>query len=372
MYFNTCESEKEAIESLEERIRRLDTIVKDSNDAVIVVELDGVIISWNKGAEQLYGYSNTEVRHRSVFELIPPESREKYMKLFQMIKEGQELVPFEDTRLTSHGEKIQIRTTMTGVPDHYGNIVNIAITDRDLTRFYRILGELEDNKEKLRLLTDEYNAYASRVAHDLHSPLATIWGYLNLISENSSDKDENWEYIQSCLKSTEMAMDTVSALYGLSKLTEVKGLKKSFVSFDQVISETMGQLKSEIEKACAKISVDCQHEAPMDVPLMRQVFQNLLANAIRHHEGEQKPEVIIRSSEQADGIEVVMEDNGPGIPLERRSSLYEAFKCWGEHSGMGLGLSIVKRIVDLHGGHIDVGVSDNLGGAKFTLRFPKE
>ncbi len=126
-------------------LHRLATVVKDSNDAVTVQNLDGSIIAWNKGAEKMYGYSETEALKMNITETVPPEEKQQAELLLERIKNGEEVESAESIRQTKDGRKLRVWLTITALKDEWGNIDAVATTERDITEL-RGLREREQKK----------------------------------------------------------------------------------------------------------------------------------------------------------------------------------------------------------------------------------
>ena len=125
-----------------EDLRRLATVVSDSNDAVIMHDLDGRILAWNRGAQETYGYTEVEALGRNVREIVAEPDREAALSLIQSIKDGQVVKSFELRRLAKDGRVLDVWLTTTVLRDEAGQPVAVATTERDITERKRAVQEI--------------------------------------------------------------------------------------------------------------------------------------------------------------------------------------------------------------------------------------
>ena len=122
-------------------IRRLDIILKNSTDAILVHDLEGNILAWNRGASKIYGYEESEALEMNIFELVPPHERDDYRNIINRVAAGEIIESCETRRVTGNRERLDILLTVTGLTDDQGNINSIATTERDITEIKEALRE---------------------------------------------------------------------------------------------------------------------------------------------------------------------------------------------------------------------------------------
>ena len=133
----------------EAALRRLAVILKDSNDAITVQDLQGNIKAWNKGAEKLYGYVEGEALKMNILQLVPPEQSEKGLEYIEKIQSGKIIESYETQRISKKGKLLDIWLTVTPLKDDSGNIDSIATTERDITH---LKNELREKEKEVKIL----------------------------------------------------------------------------------------------------------------------------------------------------------------------------------------------------------------------------
>jgi len=156
----------------EQQSQRLETILRDSNDAITVLDLDGRIIAWNHGAERLYGYSEAEAQDKTIYDLLPPTDHADMRKRVKQIKAGKQLKSFDSPRITRHGQQLEVWVTLTPLLDESGKTVAVATTERDLSE-RKELDALRVQTERLLNMVE-------------HLPVGAVYHEKNHLSVNQA------------------------------------------------------------------------------------------------------------------------------------------------------------------------------------------
>jgi len=165
-------------EQSESQMRRMATVVLDSNDAITVQDAQGVIVAWNRGAENLYGYSESEAIGMSSLELVPENLRSEAELCLTQIRNGDMVESLETKRLTKDGRVVDVFLTVTALKDDAGNPTEIATTERDITgsrelerEYTSLAAEFESDYRRLAaILRDSSDAI---IAHDTDRRIVT-------------------------------------------------------------------------------------------------------------------------------------------------------------------------------------------------------
>jgi signal transduction histidine kinase len=275
-------------------------------------------------------------------------------------------------------------TTVSVFKSKAENFALISIQDvTDFTKRaseYRLmrdtaLAEVKIRKEyelKLEEKNKEFEAFSYRVGHDLKSPLALIKSLTEMVMNEYDDRDLVQTCAEKIIKSSLRGMTIIEGLYKLSGLSNKK-ISYEVIDLDQLFKDLVVIFNKDIEEEKIKINWNCSHQVTGSAELIPQIFQNLISNAIKFSE-QSVPEVFIYSKEKGDKIIINIEDNGPGIPEDKRKEIFQAFNRLhgNEVEGLGLGLNICKKILELHRGEIEVHAGEKLKGACFSVILNKE
>jgi len=178
------EAEVSGREPPEESLRRLAAVVRDSNDAVIVQDLEGKILAWNQGAQKMYGWSEAKALQMNIRATIPRGQRREALALARMLAEGESVDSLETRRLTKDGSKLDVWLTITALTDDMGKPVAIATTERDITQRKRAEEELKALNETLEQRVAERTAVAEQRADELARANAELDDFTYVVSHD--------------------------------------------------------------------------------------------------------------------------------------------------------------------------------------------
>jgi PAS domain S-box-containing protein len=363
-------------------------LTDNSADAIIGLDEQGKIVSWNKGAALLFGFLSGEVNGEPFAVLLPREKRligEDEVILENIRKEGI-VRNFELDCATKSGQRVIVSLTGSVLKDEQGTSIGKALIMRDVTQLKQYEQELRQT-EKLSFI----GQISAGIAHEIGTPLNIILG--------------NAEYMMMDMKPGEKGRDELKMIIGetnrIAKLIQQlldfarpKRMRTKPVDLNSEINAVLQLMKSQIDKSLIKLELDLHGELPPvfgDAGQLQEVFVNLIVNAIHSMSRLDQPQVAIAPAENAncftapghltirtgiadgnDGntVEVTIADNGCGIPEENLEKIFNPFFTTKEvGKGTGLGLAITQRIVQDHKGTISV-ESFVDKGTIFKLSFP--
>jgi PAS domain S-box-containing protein len=356
----------------EERIKSLANIVESSNDAIGTISLEGIITSWNKGAEQIYGYSAEEVLGKTVSILAPSYLDEETIKLSKMVKKGKMFHQFETLRIRKDGKIINVSINLSPVFDASAKLTATSFITRDVTELKEAEKMLKLKLEELRRSNEELEQFAYVSSHDLQEPLRMISSYLQLLQRRYQGKiDEKADkYIYFAVDGAARMQVLINDLLEFSRVTTRAGEPEPIDS-ELVLKQSLSNLDLYIKQNRATVSHDTLPEVMADSTQLAQVFQNLIANGIKFH-GEEAPQIRISAERKTNEWLFSVQDNGIGIDPQYSDKIFEVFKRLHnkeEYPGTGIGLAVCKKIVERHGGRI--WVESELGkGSTFYFTLP--
>jgi signal transduction histidine kinase len=245
----------------------------------------------------------------------------------------------------------------------------LQIHINDMMRAHHLYKEVSEAKSKIEEQVLAFKSFSSRVAHDLRSPLSVIISLTDMMKGNSLDSSEMPKIVGMLHENSLKAMNIIEGIYELSGLTG-KGVSFSGCRLQDMLDSMVLSFAKTNETSDVDFEIDCPHEVLCAEKILPQVFQNLIANSIKFTKDIRRPKVAISSVKVHGAIKVCVEDNGPGIPKDKRETVFKAFERLHDSKieGLGLGLSMVLKIVEIHGeGVIEIDDSEKLGGARFTF-----
>ncbi|HXH22245.1 MAG TPA: PAS domain S-box protein [Dehalococcoidia bacterium] len=339
---------------------RLAAIVESSDDAVISKDLDGIIQSWNPGAERLFGYTAEETIGKSIRMLIPEERQEEEDRILARIRAGERVEPYETVRLRKDGTLVPISDAISPLRDHSGRIIGASKIARDISA-------QKAAEEAIRQSAALKDQFLSLISHELRTPLSTIYGGSRLLSERYeriSDADRRL-LLEDIVSETARLQRIIENLLLMTKL-DAGQLELEPVPLASVAQRTITSLRE--RNRGREISLRREGDVPPvmgNATYVELVMENLVSNAIKYSRGDQPVEVVVTGSEEP-GVRVL--DRGIGITLEDRERIFtpffrsEAARAWA--SGVGVGLAVCKRVIEAQGGRIWVQPREG-GGAEF-------
>ncbi len=338
-------------------------IIDSSDDAIISKSLDGIITSWNKSAERLFGYMAAEVIGKPITILIPPDRLNEEPEILARLRRGERVDHFQTIRRRKDGSLLHISLTISPVKDRDGNIVGASKIARDITENKRVEAEL-------RRANHDLEQFALSASHDLQEPLRSLKIYSELLTRNHAAKLDGealdfLSFIRNGAIRMEKLVSDLLAYTQVPKFQEPTELADA----NEAVTEAIQALANSVQEAGACISADALPSVRMHPAHLQQLFQNLIGNAIKYRRPQQRPSVRITAHRQDREWIFAVSDNGIGIASEYKEQVFDLFKRLHsdqEYSGTGIGLAICKRIVELYHGRIWV---ESEPGQGCTFRF---
>ena len=354
-------------EAMRETRLRLERIIESSVDGIVTSDPEGNITMFSRGAEEIFGYRAAEVMNKPVASFLAPPGT-GVEPLFQSIFEGGgRTTSYETIVRARDGREVVANISASVLRDESGAIVGYLGICKDITARRRA-------EEDLRRKNEELEAYVRTVSHDLRGPLVAVQGFCSLLEETCGGQlPEAGRYFLDRVKENARQMDRlISDLLELSTAGQAAGVCY-WVPARSVVEGIAEDLAPLLAVSGARLEI--QEPMPQvlaDETRLRQVFLNLIGNAAKHM-GRPEGGVIEVSAEPAErGYVFCVADSGVGIDPVLHERIFEMFYSRptnGEGRGFGLGLPIVRKIVEAHGGRIWV-QSEPERGARFYVHFP--
>jgi PAS domain S-box-containing protein len=368
----------------EEVRARLAAIVDSSDDAIVSKTLDGTITSWNRGAEKIFGYSAQEAVGRHITLIIPPERHLEEESVLARIARGEAVEHFETVRVTKGGARRHVSLSISPVRNARGEIIGASKIARDITDRVRaeaeraeLLAREQSAREEAEALNRSKDQFLAVLSHELRTPLNAIYGWARMLGDAQLDPKLRARGVDAIFRNAKAQLQLVEDLLDVSRIiTGNMRLELRPVALKPVIETALDAVRP----AAAAKEIDLQStldEAAGTVlgapERLQQVVWNLLMNAVKFTPRRGRIEVHLRRASSQ--VEIVVHDSGEGIGPEMLPHVFERFRQGDTsttrvHGGLGIGLALVRHLVDLHGGTVTA-ASPGLGqGATFIVRLP--
>lgn len=377
-------SMREAIEEGQQAIRRLAAIVEGSEDAIVSKTLDGVITSWNRGAERIFGYTAGEAVGRPITLIIPPELHHQEVEVLGRVRRGQAVEHFETVRVRKDGQRVEISLTVSPVRDEAGRIVGASKIARDISerkRFERERAELLARERAARAAAEtasrSKDEFLAVLSHELRTPLNAVLGWVRMLRAGTLDPPTAERGLAVIERSTHSLGQLVSDLVDVSRIVAGRmSLNRAPVDLVPVVRSVLESLRPAAQARRIGLSAELPG-APVplvgDADRLQQVVWNLVSNAVKFTPEGGRVEV--RLDRAGARARLVVADTGQGIAPDFLPHLFERFRqadsgSTRAHAGLGLGLAIVRHLVELHGGTVTAASPGPGQGATFAVELP--
>jgi PAS domain S-box-containing protein len=335
---------------------RLAAIVDSSDDAIIGKTLAGIITSWNKGAERIFGYTPQEAIGQPISILLPAGRKGEEPELLARLANHERIDSFETLRRRKDGHVIHASVTISPVRDAQGNLIGASKTARDISDRKHAEEALAKAKEAAELSSREFEAFSYSIAHDLRSPLRGIDGFSKLLLEEHASKldSEAQSYIHTVREAAQHMAQLIDSLLALARVSQ-SDLRRERVDLSAIAKDALRRLQSEQPERNVDLRVTEGMTCQGDSRLIQIAFTNLLTNAWKFTGKRPDPRIEVGVTNDGERDAFFVRDNGAGFDMAFSKKLFGVFQrlhSVGEFEGIGIGLATVQRIVRRHGGKI--------------------
>jgi PAS domain S-box-containing protein len=346
------------MEELSQAIAWSQTLIQSISEGIVTVNLEGVITSFNQGAERILGYGQEQVVNRPLTEILKIQGDGEVDELLSITAGVQQ---FTVTTGSGNSTTLSVNSTRFATPDHQSD--EIALVLRDVTE--------QEALQNLR------SYFLANISHEFRTPLSALNASVELMLSESDDLGT--DEIRRLLSSVHMSVTGLQTL--IDNLLESASIEagkfaihRQVTDLEQVLQDAGGMLQPLLDRRGQRIEILMQKDSGWifaDPTRITQVLVNLISNASKYGPIDEPIEVRIEAIGE-EQIKISVADHGPGLTYSERSTIFRRFvRLRSDQSaqyGMGLGLYVVKAIVEEHGG--EVGVEDRPGGGSvfwFTL-----
>jgi len=368
----------------EKSLRQLAAIVETTDDAVISKNLNGIITSWNPAAERLYGYTAAEVVGKSVTILIPPERPDEEPAILARLRRGERIDHYETVRVAKDGRRLDVSLTVSPIRDASGKIIGASKIARDITQqkkaqneIARLLASERAARQDAEVASRSKDEFLATLSHELRTPLTAMLGWLTILRTHKLDQKTTTHAIETIERNAKAQAQLIEDLVDISRIVGGKlSLQVGPTELLPVIDASIEVVKPAADAKDISIVVNYDPTVgPVagDSGRLQQIIWNLLSNAVKFTPNGGS--VFVDYRRQGSFAEVVVRDTGIGISEDFLPHVFERFRqaessATRTHRGMGLGLAIVRHLVELHGGTVSVHSDGENHGTTFMVHLP--
>ena len=377
-------AENKRIEKAERDQLFLSAIISSAEDAIVSKDLNGIVTSWNKAAEDLFGYTSEEMVGQPISLLIPLDHPDEEPQILARIRRGERIAHYETQRIRKGGEVIDVSLTVSPIRDATGRIIGASKIARNITdqkraaaREREALHQAQQARKQAEEASRTKDEFLATISHELRTPMTAIVGWSRLLLSGQLRADLQQRALETIDRNARSQAQLIEDLLDVSRIVSGKlrvDLKP--VDLGSVVLAAVEAIRPSAE--ARRIRIQTLFEADLvpilgDAERLQQVVWNLLSNAVRFT--NPLGAVQIELSRANSQVELRVRDNGVGIKQEFRPHIFERFtqadsSIRRSQGGLGMGLSIVKSLVELHGGVISAYSEGENQGALFTIRLP--
>jgi PAS domain S-box-containing protein len=370
--------------SLELAASWLAAIVESADDAIVTKTMDGTITSWNRGAEHMFGYTADEVIGQPVTILIPDDHINEEPEIIARLRAGERIEHYETVRRRKDGTLIDISLTVSPIIDANNKVIGASKIARDISQrkqAEKALTEQSLTNERLYREAQESarlkEEFLATISHELRTPLNAVLGWSRILRTGNLSEDEVARALDTIERNARAQAQLIDDLLDVSRIITGK-LRMDVRPVDPngFIEAAIDAVKPAAEAKgvrVQKIMDSAVLTVPGDPSRLQQVIWNLLANAIKFT--PRGGQVQVRMERVDSHLQIVVADNGEGIPQEFLPHVFDRFRqvdqsTTRQQGGLGLGLALVRHLVELHGGSVAAASPGPGQGATFTIVLP--
>ena len=353
-----------------------EAIVDSSDDAIVSKNLQGIVMSWNKAAERIFGYTAEEMIGQSISKLFPPDRLDEETHIVARIQQGERVDHFETKRRRKDGKLIDVSLTISPIRSPEGVVVGASKIARDITEQKVAQRKLAEVNEELRRANQIKAEFLTTLSHELRTPLNAILGWVQILKDEPKVQDVT-QAVPIIERNVRVQSQLIEDLLDMSRIEAGKiKLDMRQIDLAALVAAGIESVRPAAEVKQIRMTSAFSNvfgTVVGDRDRLQQIFWNLLINAIKFTSRGGRIHTVIKRVDSH--VEISVSDTGQGIAPEFLLHVFDRFRqgdatTTRRHGGLGLGLSIVKHLTELHGGNVKV-ASDGVGrGATFRVCLP--
>jgi len=356
---------------------RLAAIVDSSDDAIVSKDLNGIVMSWNRAAEAMFGYTADEMVGQSIRKLLPADRQSEEDHVLSRIRRGERIDHYETIRQRKNGELLPVSLTVSPILSADGIVIGASKIARDVTE------RVKTDEERRRLLGVAQDAtrlrdeFLATLSHELRTPLNAILGYARMMRSGLLAGDKLTRAVDTVARNAASLAQIVEDVLDVSSIISGK-IRLNILTVDvaSIVREALETVRPAVEAKGLRISTGIAEGVSTvtgDPERLQQIMWNLLANAVKFTPRGGHIDVRVEANESF--VDITVSDTGIGITPEFLPYMFDRFRqadsgIGRAHGGLGLGLAITRHLVELQGGRIVASSKGVNRGASFCVELP--
>ncbi|MFD0764647.1 PAS domain S-box protein [Mucilaginibacter lutimaris] len=341
----------------DERNAKLVAIVESSDDAIIGKNLDGVITSWNRGAEQIFGYKEAYMVGRPILTLIPVHLQHEEPVILERLRNGEKIDHYETIRQTADGRLIHVSLTISPIHDKEGNVIGVSKIARDITEQKHI------EQHKLDFI--------GMASHELKTPLTSLSALIQVLSQKLGNSADSFvsNALDRAKHQTKKMSSLINGFLSVSRLESGKlEIVKELVDLSKLAAEQLDEIRLTTSGHIFTLESDTTVQVWADREKIGSVISNLLSNAVKY--SPKGKAITVRCTSNDGNALMSVQDEGMGIKPQDLPNIFDRYyRAESEHtrhiSGFGVGLYLSSEIIRRHNGRIWAESKKGIGSTFF-------
>ncbi|HVU33151.1 MAG TPA: PAS domain S-box protein [Opitutaceae bacterium] len=353
---------REAIRQSEHRLRLMFEGVHDYG--IIMLDPRGIVVQWNPGAERIHGYHSDEITGRHFGLLYPSEAAQRGAPAKELeVAANTGRFEEEDWRVRKDGSRFWANVVVSPIRERDGALRGFVKVTRDLTErrraeqhIERLNDDLRERAAELEAMNRELESFSYSVSHDLRAPLRHIEGFASLLAAHDGAQldAEGRRYLDTIVRAVGKMTKLIDDLLAFSRTTRAP-LHRDLVNSNELVAAVVAESRPPATQPPIRWEIQELPPVHADAAMLRQVWVNLVSNAVKYSGKSPHPRIEIAASFDPESDEHVfhIRDNGVGFDMSYADQLFGVFQrlhTASEFEGTGIGLANVRRIVERHGG----------------------
>jgi PAS domain S-box-containing protein len=362
----------------------LAALVESAEDAIVGKTLEGIVTSWNRGAEKVFGYTAEEMLGRSITTLIPPDHPNEEPAILERIRRGERVEHYETQRIRKDGQIIDVSLTISPIRNRAGTIIGASKIARDITerklveaRERAALQQARHAREDAERANRSKDEFLATVSHELRTPLTATLGWARMLAGGTLDEAARRKAAIVIERNVKAQAQLIEDLLDISRIISGKlRIEVKPVDTFALVTASIDVIRTAVEAKTIQLQTTVDPEAGVvsgDFQRLQQVVWNLLSNAVKFT--PRGGRIQIHVTRARSHVEIAVIDNGIGIRPEFLPLVFNRFSqadssITRSYGGLGMGLAITKSIVELHGGSVSASSAGQGQGSTFIVTLP--